>query len=625
MTRSISSQQTSQRLNSIKMTAGGNVENRITIMNESMIISGLCFGGYRSFGETQHFEHLSKVNLFIGPNNSGKSNIIRFISEKLSTLAASRSVQLSDLDKPLISTNPFCVGIPFHVTADEEGIIQGAIDLISQRTNGNHNSQQLSGYLTQVFQKKAQLGGTDHAWFHFNAGLSVIRGSWETAFEELSDNEIRALWSALKGSRGGDRMNHWFPESLDKIIPKFREFAHTFIPAVRQIGAKGTTSSSFSGDGIIERLIRLQNPDVHNQVDRKKFQKINLFIQNVTSNSSAEIEIPHDRDTILVHMDGKTLPLESLGTGIHEVIILASAATILEGNIICMEEPELHLNPILQKKLVRYLQSNTSNQYFITTHSASLMDTADAEIYQISINNGNSTARRVTSDRVRSEVCHELGYTPSDLLQSNCIIWVEGPSDRIYINNWISKMAPELIEGIHYSIMFYGGRLASHLSASDTSGELSEFISLRRLNQRGVIVIDSDRSKAGEKINSTKLRLKKEFDEGPGFAWVTAGREIENYIPAENLKAAISKAHPTATTTSSFSKHSNSLKIKTKSNKHTQASKVKVSKYVTESVAPDFSNLGLGKEINRLVKFIKMSNPDSGRIDSNGERKEVVP
>ena len=86
-------------------------------------------------------------------------------------------------------------------------------------------------------------------------------------------------------------------------------------------------------------------------------------------------------DTILVHMDGKALPLSSLGTGIHEVIILASAATLLQRNVVCMEEPELHLNPILQKKLMRYLLQHTDNQYFITTHSAAIMDLPDAEVF----------------------------------------------------------------------------------------------------------------------------------------------------------------------------------------------------------------------------------------------------
>ncbi|MEZ4770015.1 MAG: hypothetical protein R2844_16480, partial [Caldilineales bacterium] len=69
----------------------------------------------------------------------------------------------------------------------------------------------------------------------------------------------------------------------------------------------------------------------------------------------------------------------------------------------------------------------------------------------------------------------------SDILQANCIIWVEGPSDRIYLKHWLRTIAPELDEGIQFSIMFYGGRLLSHLSADDA--EIDEFISLRKINQ----------------------------------------------------------------------------------------------------------------------------------------------
>jgi predicted ATP-dependent endonuclease of OLD family len=267
------------------------------------------------------------------------------------------------------------------------------------------------------------------------------------------------------------------------------------IPAIRQVGKKGSTSENYSGEGLIERLAKLQNPDAYNQNDRLKFKHINSFLRNVTDNATAEIEIPHERNTILVHMDEKVLPLESLGTGIHQVIILAAAATIPDKTVVCIEEPELHLNPILQKKLIRYLVDVTNNQYFITTHSAALMDTPGIEIYHVNLEKGQSIVNRVTSDTHKSTICEDLGYHPSDLLQSNCIIWVEGPSDRIYIKNWINSSSSLFIEGLHYSIMFYGGRLASHLSGEDIDNSdkhIEEFISLRRLNRRSVIVMDSD-------------------------------------------------------------------------------------------------------------------------------------
>ena len=129
------------------------------------------------------------------------------------------------------------------------------------------------------------------------------------------------------------------------------------------------------------------------------------------------------------------------------------------------------------------MSESTSNQYFISTHSAALMDTPGAEIYHIKLVENESIVDRVSSDRGKSSICEDLGYTPSDLLQSNCVIWVEGPSDRTYLNYWIRQKTDSFIEGIHYTIMFYGGRLASHISAKDPDEfdkEVFEnFISLR--------------------------------------------------------------------------------------------------------------------------------------------------
>ena len=277
----------------------------------------------------------------------------------------------------------------------------------------------------------------------------------------------------------------------------------------------------------------------------------------------------------------------------------------------CMEEPELHLNPVLQKKLIRYLLEFTKNQYFISTHSAAFMDTFGAEVYHIELKNGKSIIERATTDKKRSAICEDLGYHPSDLLQSNCVIWVEGPSDRIYLNWWISSFSSRFVEGIHYSIMFYGGRLASHLSGEDISeilGFLEDFISLRRFNRRGVILIDSDKQNRSSPINSTKKRLRDEFEKGPGFAWITKGREIENYLVPGIIKEAVRKIQPSSTCISDFTIYENNLAVILSKGKTGKASKVKVAKHITENCQPDLNILGLKSRVQKLVEFIGESN-----------------
>ncbi|MRV76099.1 hypothetical protein GJ700_30740 [Duganella sp. FT92W] len=102
------------------------------------------------------------------------------------------------------------------------------------------------------------------------------------------------------------------------------------------------------------------------------------------------------------------------------------------------------------------------------------------------------------------------------------------------MKHWVNAVAPEPQEGIHYSIMFYGGRLLSHLSANDN--DICEFISLRSLNRNMAIIIDSDRKSAHSGVNDTKKRVIEEFRRNSEPAWLTAGRERENYIPPALLE-----------------------------------------------------------------------------------------
>ncbi|TOM29972.1 hypothetical protein CGH80_21740, partial [Vibrio parahaemolyticus] len=377
-------------------------------------------------------------------------------------------------------------------------------------------------------------------------------------------------------------------------------------------GNSGTSATDFSGEGIIERLARIQNPPLQKLSDKTKFSAINDFVQDVLGNESAQIEIPYERDMILVHMDGKTLPLESLGTGVHEVVILAAAATLLTETIICVEEPELHLHPLLQKKLITYLANKTDNQYFFTTHSAHLLDAVEGEIFHVTQVDGESHVQAISSTKERASVCNDLGYKASDILQANCIIWVEGPSDRIYLNYWIKAKYPSLIEGLHYSIMFYGGRLFSHLSALDKDEQeevIEDFVCVRSLNRNSIIMFDSDKSTPQSRLNTTKKRLANEFDQGPGFAWITKGREVENYLDFDQLEQSIQAVHASASHIIEKSTWSNLLKYKKKNSSiERTANKVKVANHYVEHYKADFSNLDLSEKVDQLCGFIAEAN-----------------
>lgn len=493
-----------------------------------MKITNLGIANFRSFdSEGILIENLSKLNIFIGKNNSGKSNILRFLN--LCSKAREKGTEVTN----------------------SNNLLRTEFDKYENYFNGNKKNIEITISISPEFflKKLTKYVCTDDLLTIkidlFNGKLKEeckIFGKLNTQelFSFAQDNKIRnsskdGILETLNKLLAERMMNYFFDLSSKMIfIPNFRKISEQ---------KEDQESNIIDGKNIISEMFKMQHPIYGQEENKKKFFKIKEFVGDLLDDQNINIEIPHSKEYILVEMNGYSRPLESFGTGIHELVIMCSALALYEKHIVCIEEPEIHLHPYLQRKFINFLLHKTNNTYFITTHSNVFLDfNENTSIYHVTYNKLKTEVSLANTSEKCCTILDDLGYKASDLLQANGIIWVEGPSDRIFLKRWIELLNNDFIEGIHYSIMFYGGKLLRHISMKASQFLTDEFIYLLRINKKAMIIIDRDGVSSDSQLNQTKKRINNETKKGN--CWFTRGREIENYLTKNTLIRWLNEKHP---------------------------------------------------------------------------------
>lgn len=465
---------------------------------------------YRSLGETPVIVDLSRrVTVLIGANNSGKSNVLTAFVELGTTKGQFRQLGAADHHQRREDAWPRVV---LEAEVEDGEILPGF-----------RQGQQLR------FVREFQGAPTHDKWIEHplspldfsNLNQLMLKVTGQQFAHHITDPQVLERQYPEICNRLCQGLFAQIPEA--HLIPQYRQ-----IQAGSEYGVQGT--------GVVELLASWQHPEIGNDPDTHRFRRVEKLLQRLLHVPDAQLEVAHDKRTIIVQRGGLRLPLQSYGTGVHQVIILAIAVMSRDSVVFCIEEPEIHLHPTLQREFMRFLVEDTKNGYVIATHSPALIDPGgDVAIVHLELSSHTTTARVVQTPLDTLAVLRDLGIQPSDLLQANAAIWVEGPSDRIYVKRWLELAAPDLKEGIHFSIMFYGGRLLAHL-ALDRSEGASELISLLRIAQNSAVLIDSDRRSRKQPLNATKSRVRDEGVATGAYVWITEGREIENLLPPEAIE-----------------------------------------------------------------------------------------
>ncbi|KXV60046.1 hypothetical protein AD948_06465 [Acetobacter senegalensis] len=228
--------------------------------------------------------------------------------------------------------------------------------------------------------------------------------------------------------------------------------------------------------------------------------------------------------------------------------ILSWLKNLPQNSIALLEEPETHLHPILQRRLaqrVGVISEEKNIQLFITTHSPTFINVEKWGSFEPNLFSAqNSKLSCVKNFSQTRNILDEMGVKASDILQSNGVIWVEGPSDRIYINTWLRDWCKKnnkriYTEDINYSFSFYGGSILSNFSMIPSCSH----INILNINQNFFMVIDrdlsfEDGSDVPKNVISTKSKIINEINQinrkTCGY-WITKPYTIEGYLPEDVL------------------------------------------------------------------------------------------
>jgi putative ATP-dependent endonuclease of the OLD family len=285
--------------------------------------------------------------------------------------------------------------------------------------------------------------------------------------------------------------------------------------------------------------------------DRKKIGELLIALNEICNPDAEFVEIICRRDNndkweiFLIEEDKGDVSLSNSGSGFKTILLVLINLILipdvknrkLEECFFCFEELENNLHPSLLRRLLKYLNrfaKENKSYLFLTTHSNVVIDMFgsdnDSQIVHVSHNGKYAQTETINGFTQYSKLLDDLGNKSSDLLQANGIVWLEGPSDRIYFNKWVSIYEPGLKEHVDYECAFYGGSIIKHYGTNDFDN-----INMLKVNRNAVLIGDGDRRKSDADIKSNLMHVKQDLEKIGGYVWITDAKEIENYIPADAL------------------------------------------------------------------------------------------
>jgi predicted ATPase len=260
----------------------------------------------------------------------------------------------------------------------------------------------------------------------------------------------------------------------------------------------------------------------------------NRLIQRVTEDiarifhyNRLEINATADKADLQVVVEGQPYRLRELGAGLAEFIVVFGNAAINRPSLLLVDEPESHLHPSLQVDFLTSLASYAEDGVLFATHSLGLARSTADRIYSLRKSSEHTLVRLFEQTPNYAEFAGEMSFSAFRDLGHDLILLVEGVTEVKAIQQFLRALRKD-----HRVVVIpLGGRQFI------TSGRQHELSELLRLTKRVGVLIDSERTARSAALDSDRQAFVEEC-KALGFqVHVTKWRAFENYLTEAAIRA----------------------------------------------------------------------------------------